>query len=340
TVFREPPYPFDYPMRRLTVEEILAKFINEVFEKPKEAEDLAADHSSRFQKPHMEISLIILLERLFPKIGPSKKERGFSRKSRPTSGKNLMHLNCRHRSANITAKKVYESGFYWPSVFKDANEYVEAQALPTNDARIVVKFLRSLFARFGVPKALISDRGPYFCNSQLEKALQRYGDGLQNPNRCTPFRLVYGKTCHLPVEIEHKAHWVLKQCNMDLTLTRESRLIQLNKLAELRDGAYENTRIYKEWTKRWHDSRLHGDKDFKVGDKVLLYNSRLKMYPGKLKSKWSCPNIIKMVYPHAAIEITDREFSIKVYGQRLKKYYGGNIEKDDDEVLEIENGVT
>ncbi|GKD60907.1 reverse transcriptase domain-containing protein [Tanacetum coccineum] len=80
-----------------------------------------------------------------------------------------------HHSANITAKKVYESGFYWPSVFKDANEYVKAQALPTNDAHVVVKFLRSLFARFGVPKALISDRGTPFCNSQLEKALQRYG---------------------------------------------------------------------------------------------------------------------------------------------------------------------
>ncbi|GKD42737.1 reverse transcriptase domain-containing protein, partial [Tanacetum coccineum] len=107
-----------------------------------------------------------------------------------------------HHSANITAKKVYKSGFYWPSIFKDANEYgldfmgpfpnsrgnnytlvvfyyvskwVEAQALPMNDARVVVKFLRSLFARFGVPKALISDRGTHFCNSQLEKALQRYG---------------------------------------------------------------------------------------------------------------------------------------------------------------------
>ncbi|GJX87895.1 hypothetical protein Tco_0339909 [Tanacetum coccineum] len=128
---------------------------------------------------------------------------------------------------------------------------------------------------------------------------------------------------------------------MDLTLASESRLMQLNELAELRDGAYENTRIYKERTKKWHDSRLRGDKDFKVGDKVLLYNSRLKMYPGKLKSKWSGPNIVKTVYPHGAIEITDRDgFSFKVNGQRLKKYYGGNIDKEDDEVIEFENGVT
>ncbi|GJW95989.1 hypothetical protein Tco_0177797 [Tanacetum coccineum] len=81
---------------------------------------------------------------------------------------------------------------------------------------------------------------------------------------------------------------------------------KLNESAELRDGAYENTRIYKEQTKKWHDSRLRGDKDFKVGDKVLLYNSRLKMYPGKLKSKWSGPNIVKTVYPYGAVEIIDR----------------------------------
>ncbi|GKF34122.1 hypothetical protein Tco_0107322 [Tanacetum coccineum] len=128
---------------------------------------------------------------------------------------------------------------------------------------------------------------------------------------------------------------------MDLTLASESRLMQLNELAELRDGAYENTRIYKERTKKWHDSRLRGDKDFKVGDKVLLYNSRLKMYPGKLKSKWSGPNIVKMVYPHGAIEITDRDgFSFEVNGQRLKKYYRGNIDKEDDDVIEFKNDVT
>ncbi|GJZ57003.1 hypothetical protein Tco_0612497, partial [Tanacetum coccineum] len=84
-----------------------------------------------------------------------------------------------------------------------------------------------------------------------------------------------------------------------------------------------------------------GDKDFKVGDKVLLYNSCLKMYPGKLKSKWSGPNIVKTVYPHGVIEITDRDgFSFKINGQRLKKYYRGDIDKEDDEVIEFENDAT
>nr|GEY65482.1 reverse transcriptase domain-containing protein [Tanacetum cinerariifolium] len=120
---------------------------------------------------------------------------------------------------------------------------------------------------------------------KLDDALWAFRTTYKTATRCTPFRLVYGKACHLPIEIEHKAYWALKQCNMDLTLGSKSRLIQLNELAKLRDGAYENTRIYKERTKKWHNSRLHGDKDFKEGDKVLLYNSLMKMYHGKLKSK-------------------------------------------------------
>ncbi|GKA82938.1 hypothetical protein Tco_0789686 [Tanacetum coccineum] len=92
----------------------------------------------------------------------------------------------------------------------------------------------------------------------------------------TPFRMVYGKACHLPIEIEHRVYWALKQCNMDLTAAAKNRFMKLNELMELRDGAYKNTRIYKERTKRWHDSRLRGDKDFKNGDKVN--SQRLKKY--------------------------------------------------------------
>ncbi|GKD42729.1 hypothetical protein Tco_1267374 [Tanacetum coccineum] len=75
--------------------------------------------------------------------------------------------------------------------------------------------------------------------------------------------------------------------------------------------------------------------------KVLLYKFSLKDDPGKLKSKWSGSNMVKMVYPHGAIEITDKDgFSFKVNGQRLKKYYRGDIDKEDDEVIELENDAT
>ncbi|GJS68300.1 putative reverse transcriptase domain-containing protein [Tanacetum coccineum] len=153
---------------------------------------------------------------------------------------------------------------------------LKAQALPTNDARIVVKFLRSLFARFRVPKALISDRVTHFCNSQLEKALQKYGvthklSTTYHPqsNRQTEvttraiMRILERSVRYNPKAWSEKlkdALWAFRTTYK----TPTSRLMQLNELAELRDGAYENTRIYKEQTKKWHDSRLRGDKDFKV----------------------------------------------------------------------------
>ncbi|GKA74865.1 hypothetical protein Tco_0781243 [Tanacetum coccineum] len=105
----------------------------------------------------------------------------------------------------------------------------------------------------------------------------------------------------------------------------------------LRDGAYENTRIYKERTKKWHDSRLRGDKDFKIRDKVLLFNSRLRLHLGKLKSKWYGPLIVKTVYPYGAVEITDKNgSSFKVNNQRLKKYYDESTNTQDNEFVELD----
>nr|GFB22655.1 hypothetical protein [Tanacetum cinerariifolium] len=161
------------------------------------------------------------------------------------------------------------------------------------------------------------------------------------PTGCTPFRLVYGKACHLPMEINHKAYWALKQCNMDLTIAAKKCFMKLNELMELRDGAYENTQIYKERTKRWHDFRIRGDKNFKVGDKILLFNSRFKMHLGKLKSKWYDPNVVKTVYPYRTVEITDKnKISFKVNRQRLKKYHDGQIDAEDKEVVEFKEDTT
>ncbi|GKE52027.1 reverse transcriptase domain-containing protein [Tanacetum coccineum] len=112
-------------------------------------------------------------------------------------------------------------------------------------------------------------------------------------------------------------------------------------MCDARDEAYENTRIYKERTKRWHDSRLRGDKDFKAENKVLLFNSRFKMHPGKLKSKWYYPNVVKTVHLYGTVEIIDKNgISFKVNGQRLKKYHDGYNNEEKKEVIELNDDTS
>ncbi|XP_062086359.1 uncharacterized protein LOC133792467 [Humulus lupulus] len=111
---------------------------------------------------------------------------------------------------------------------------------------------------------------------------------------------------------------------MDLQAAGEARKLQLNELEEMRLFSYENAKLYKEKTKRWHDQKIQA-RVFEKGQKVLLFNSRLKLFPGKLKSRWSGPFTVVQVYPFGAIEVREdqsgREF--KVNGQRLKHYLGG-----------------
>nr|GEZ86257.1 reverse transcriptase domain-containing protein [Tanacetum cinerariifolium] len=255
------------------------------------------------------------------------------------------------------------------------SKWVEAKALPTNDARVVVKLLSSLFSRFGTPKAIISDRGIHFCNDQFTRIMSKYGvthrlstayhlqtsgqvevtnRGLKQilerkvgENRalwsdnledalwafrtafktsvgCTPFRLVYGKACHIPLKLEHKALWALKHTNFNLKTTSDHQKLQLNELSELRDQAYANSLIYKERTKKLHDEKIK-NRIFNVGDQVLLFNSRLKIFSGKLKSRWSGPFTISKIYPYGPAKLVHPDgCNFKVNCHRLKHYHGGD----------------
>ncbi|GJV33838.1 reverse transcriptase domain-containing protein [Tanacetum coccineum] len=286
-----------------------------------------------------------------------------------------------HHSANLTARKVFDAGFFWPTIYRDAHtmikscdtcqrqgkisqrdkmpqnaiqvceifdvwgidfmgpfpsshgnkyilvavdylsKWVEAKALPTNDARVVVKFLKSLFARFRTPRAIISDRGTHFCNDQFAKVMSKYG---------VTHRLAtaYHPQTSNQVEVSNrglKSYWALKHANFDLQTVGDHRKLQLNELNELHDQAYENSLIYKERTKKLHDSKIK-NRIFNVGDRVLLFNSRLKIFSGKLKTRWSGPFTITKVFPYGTIELSQPDGpNFKRNGHRVKYYFGGDL---------------
>nr|GEV15698.1 reverse transcriptase domain-containing protein [Tanacetum cinerariifolium] len=238
----------------------------------KGAENLAADHFFRLENPHQNVLDAKEINESFPLETLNLVS---------TRGQEAIEILkvCYygpiegHHGPNYTAKKVFDSGFYWTSIYRDAQDLVKNYD--------VCQRQRKISQRDEMPQSSIQ-------SDKLDDALWTFRTAYKTPIKCTPYRLVYEKACHLPIELEHKAYWGLKHANFDLKIAGDHRKVQINELNELRDQAYENSLIYKEKTKRLHDSKIK-DRVFNIGDRVLILNSRLKIFSSKLKSRWSGP---------------------------------------------------
>nr|GFA05858.1 reverse transcriptase domain-containing protein [Tanacetum cinerariifolium] len=166
---------------------------------------------------------------------------------------------------------------------------------PPKQSRLGILLVKKILERtVGENRASWSD--------ELDDALWAFRTAFKTPIGCTPYKLVYGKACHLPIELEHKAYWALKHCNYNL----------------LTAGDHQKT-------KRIHDSKIK-DRVYNVGDRVLLFNSRLKIFSGKLKTRWTGPFTIIQVFPYGIVELSQTDGpNFKVNGHRLKHYFGEDM---------------
>ncbi|XP_048605762.1 uncharacterized protein LOC106384525 [Brassica napus] len=230
----------------------------------------------------------------------------------------------------------------FPSSFKNeyilvavdyVSKWVEAIASPTNDAKVATKMFSSIIfpreIKSILQKTVNTSRKDW---SLLDDALWAYRTAYKTPLGTTLYHLVYGKACHFPAELEYKAAWTVKLLNFDIKPATERRMIQIHELEEIRHLAYESSKIYKEKTKAYHDKRIIA-RHFEPNDKVLLFNSRLRLFPGKLKSRWSGTFTVKEVRPYGAVVLLDRKGDeFVVNGQRLKHYLADSIIAEGKEI--------
>nr|GEZ59110.1 reverse transcriptase domain-containing protein [Tanacetum cinerariifolium] len=350
----------------------------------KGAENYAADHLSRLENPYenvfdpKEINETFLLESLNKIAHQDKSTPWFVDFANYHTRKFII-------KAGQEAIDILNACHSGPTGGHYGAKYIAKKVEVTNRG-----LKRILERTVGENRALWSDK--------LENALSAFRTAFKTPVGCTPYRLVYGKACHLPLELEHKAFWALKHVNFDLKTAGDHRKLQLNELCELRDQAYENSLIYKERTKKLHEAKIknrifnvgdqvllfnsrlkifsafwalkHANFDlktmgdhrklqlnelselrdqayessliykertkklhdakiknriFNVGDQLLLFNSRLKIFSGKLKSRWSGPFTISKIYPYETAKLTHPDgCNFKVNCHRLKHYHGGD----------------
>nr|GEU59562.1 hypothetical protein [Tanacetum cinerariifolium] len=422
TVFKVPPYLFNYPTRRLTMEEILAKFINEGKRKHEEMEIfikefrttnelLLKERSNLLSELKIEVRELskVMCNVLIPKNKVNgETTRGGKMTFEATSSKEINETrinenepprfeqdvqkkphdnDVKNKSSSICERttqplvKLQQSSIPFPNrTMNERCSTVLLNKLPLKEkdhrsftipCQVLEKHKEAEdlaayhLSRFENPhmkvltKREIADKffdehlmvlKSKFNNDEPWEIADKFFDEhlmvLKSKfNNDEPWYVdfvnyIVGKIVPLNWTFEKRKRCVagsetlkiLAHCHSGPTGGHHSANVTAKKVYE--------SRFY--WPSVFNDANeLRGDKDFKVCDNVLLYNSRLKMYHGQLKSKWSDLNIVKMVYLYGAVEIIDKNgFKFKVNGQQLKKYYEGDIKKEDDEVIEFENGVT